>query len=66
MLNFLEGAAWFCTIALVLKLLDYQVPFAHHLERWTEPPTTEQPATPQQLPSDPPVASFLEQWNADQ
>ena len=73
MLNFLEGAAWFCTIALVLRLMDYQVPFAHHLERFTEPPQVEQEATPQRLPPEPPTAlqqppqqfqGFQEQWNA--
>lgn len=64
MLNFLEGAAWFLTIAVVLKLLDYQVPFAHHLERFTEPPATEQ-TTPQTLPPEPPTAqNFLEDWSS--
>jgi hypothetical protein len=69
MLSFLEGAAWLVTLALVLKLLDYRVPGAHHIEKLTEPPATEQPATEQRLPPEPPTAlragqsNFLEGWS---
>jgi len=72
MLSFLEGAAWVCTIALVLKLIDYQIPFAHHLDRVIEPPGQESTTdTPQMLPPEPPTAlragqlNFVEQWNAN-
>ena len=71
MLNFLEGAAWFCAIALILKMLDYQVPFAHHLDGIV-PPAIEQvepEADPKPVPNPfdegQTAQGFLEQWETN-
>lgn len=67
MLNTLEACAWLAAAALILKALDYQIPFAHHFEQFKKPVETEQ-VIPQVDPFDPgvtadnPSGGFEQYW----
>lgn len=65
MLNTLEAAAWLAALALLLKMVGYQVPFAHHFDglKETTPVETTEPVKPTPDPFDEgQVASFEDYW----
>jgi|688.fasta_scaffold625847_3 pyruvate/2-oxoacid:ferredoxin oxidoreductase alpha subunit len=68
MLNTLEAFAWLAAAALILKALDYQIPFAHHFDQFKTPVEVEQQVKPQVDPFDPgvtadnPATGFEQYW----